>query len=227
MTSIFRRALGDDFDRLHPQLQRRLGFASADGTALVGTGVMDEVWRGPSFATPFLALGTLRHVLFPERGRDVPFTIENYAYRDGFGRETVTFVRTFELPGGRRRRFDATMVYSERRRCIVDYLGTHQHLAVDLQLRVDDRGGLHIRSGQQRFREGMLDVRCPSVLTGTAEVHEWFDDASDAFRIEVGVTSPRFGPLFGYRGSFTARYLDTARAPVPAAVRPLREEARE
>ncbi len=50
--------------------------------------------------------------------------IENHAYVDRFGRETVTFNRTFELPQ-RRRRFVATMVHSERRGGVVDYLGTH------------------------------------------------------------------------------------------------------
>jgi hypothetical protein len=60
----------------------------------------------------------------------VPFTIENYAYRDPLGRETVTWVRTFETT--KRRRFDAYMIWSEQRGRIVDYLGTHQHLAVDL-----------------------------------------------------------------------------------------------
>ena len=48
----------------------------------------------------------------------VPFTIENYAYRDRLGRETVTWVRTFETT--KRRRFDANMIWSEGRQCIVD-----------------------------------------------------------------------------------------------------------
>lgn len=34
-----------------------------------------------------------------------------------------------------------------------------------------------------------------------------------------------FGPLFGYRGRFTIRFVDTGTAPVPATVRPLRENA--
>lgn len=55
--------------------------------------------------------------------------IENYAYRDPPGRETVTWLRTFRTR--RRRRFDAYMIYSARRGRVVDYLGTHQHLAVD------------------------------------------------------------------------------------------------
>lgn len=224
MTSIFERALGADFERLHPQLRRRFGFASADGVATIGSGAMERVWRGGVMTVPFLWLGTARHVLFPETGAGVPFVIENYAYVDGFGRETVTFVRTFELPGGRRRRFDATMVYDPARGRVVDYLGTRQHLAVDLELSVDLRGGLHIRSGEQRFREGRLDFRCPRLLSGSAHLHEWYDDERGQFRINVQVTNRWFGPLFGYHGAFTVDYFEPAK--VPGSVKPLREEIR-
>ena len=224
MTSIFELALGSDFARLHPELQRRFGFASADETACTGSGVMDEVWRGPAYTVPFLALGAQRNVLFPERGRGIPFTIENYAYLDSFGRETVTFNRAFEVARGRRRRFDATMVYNAERGTIVDYLGTHQHVAVDLELRVDDRGGLRIRTARQRIRERALDLRLPESLSAIAELHEWYDERLSRFRIEVRVANPRFGPVFGYRGTFTATYSQAATA--PASARPLREDAR-
>lgn len=222
MTSVFEHALGDDFDRLHPELQRRFGVDGTRDQGCVGTGVMDRVWRGGAFTAPFLHFGTLRHVLFPETGDDVPFTIENYAYPDTYGRPTLTFVRTFEVRPHRRRRFDATMVYQPGRNVIVDYLGTHQHLAVDLDVSVDSAGGLHIRSGAQTFRGG---VACPPWLSGEATVHEWWDASSSRFRIQVTVTSRKFGPLFGYYGSFTVSYVPSG-APVPAAVRPLRENPR-
>jgi hypothetical protein len=77
------------------------------------------------------------------------FTVRNYAYLDPYGRETVTWIRNFATHHPRR--FDAYMIYSKERGCIVDYLGTHQHLAVDIHLSVDDRGGLRLRSGAQRF----------------------------------------------------------------------------
>jgi Domain of unknown function (DUF4166) len=83
MTSIYREALGADFERHHPKMQ----------------------WR--------------------------------YAYVDRFGRGTGTWVRRFHFPR-RTRTFDATMIYSKRRDTIVDYVGTHQHLAVDLHCWVDD-----------------------------------------------------------------------------------------
>lgn len=229
MSSVFAQALDLDLDRLHPQLQRRFGFSSDDHVACVGTGVMQRVWRGSPALTPCLRLGATRNLLFPETGTDVPFTIENYAYRDGFGRETLTFVRTFELRPGRRRRFDATMVFSPERGRVVDYLGTHQHVAADLDLHVDRDGALVIRSGGFRFYEGRVGVRLPRALAADALVRESYDDAAGCFRIHVEVRNAVVGPVFGYDGSFTVRYLDldaVAGGEVPSAVKPYREECR-
>ena len=224
--SIYRRALGADFDRLHPQIQRRFGLSSEDGVAQIGTGVMEGVWRGPVWTVPFLRLGSWRRILVTGKGQDIPFTISNYAYVDSFGRETVTWSRRFEM-GGRELPFDATMIWSERRGRIVDYLGTHQHLAVDIDLEVDSGGGLRLRSGEQRFYERRVAFRFPMALSGVADVHEWWDDAEGRFRIQVEVRNRRFGPLFGYRGWFQIEERHCSPEEVPADVRPVREERRE
>jgi hypothetical protein len=230
MTSIYQRALREEFARLHPEIQRRFGFSSCDGIASVGHGVMEEIWRGPLYTLPFLYIGTWRRIMFPEQGRDVPFTIENYAYRDSYGRETLTWVRTFHLggSGGRQRRFDATMIYSEQRARIVDYLGSHQHLAVDIDLAVDEKTrGLCLRSGAQRFYEGVVGFPFPMVLSGYADVCEWFDEATLKFRIEVDVRNRLWGRLFGYRGWFDVEWRRCGPDQIPAHVKPLREERRE
>ena len=119
------------------------------------------------------------------------------------------------------------MVYSKTRGRIVDYLGTHQHLAVDLELSVDDRGGLRLRSGQQRFYEGPIAFTFPLIFSGVAEVCEWFDDRAGRFRIEVNVTNRQWGPLFGYRGAFDVEWRRTTPGDIPPDVRPRREERRE
>ncbi|MEV2250176.1 DUF4166 domain-containing protein [Streptomyces sp. NPDC050147] len=224
-SSIFRTVMGAEFDRLHPQLQRRFSVGLASGEACTGRGVMDRVWHGGGFVKPFLALGGTRNILVPRAGRHVPFTIENVPYVDTFGRETVSFVRTFDLPG-RSRRFDAQMVLGPRGDRILDYLGTHQHLASDLHLRAEPDGSLLIRSGEHRFREGPVDVRVPGLIGGDAEVRESYDDATGRFRIRVRVVNRYFGPLFGYEGSFTAEYADVRGRDVRPGLRPLREEAR-
>jgi hypothetical protein len=225
MRSIYEQALGADFNRLHPQIQKRFGFSSRDGLAAIGTGVMENLWHGRPYTLPFLYVGTWRRIMFPESARGVPFTIENYAYRDDLGRETVTWIRTFQTR--RPRRFDAYMIYSAQRRRIVDYLGTHQHLAVDIQLSVDDQGGLCLVSGEQRFYEGPLAFRFPMFFSGVASVREWYDDTPGKFRIDVNVSNKTWGPLFGYHGAFDVEWKRVPAGGVPAGVRPRREEPRE
>jgi hypothetical protein len=221
--SIYQRAMGAEFAKLHPKIQQRFGLTSEAHVAAIGTGVMERLWHGAAYTLPFLYVGTWRSIMFPEQGRDVPFTIENFAYRDALGRETVTWVRTFRTI--RPRRFDAYMIWSEARGRIVDYLGNHQHLAVDLELSVTDKGGLQIRSGEQRFYEGLVGFKFPQFFSGVADVCEWYDDEAQCFRIEVNVANRRWGPLFGYSGRFQVEWIESTEA--PARILPKRTEARE
>jgi hypothetical protein len=226
LTSIYQEALGDEFERLHPKLQWRFGFSSADGVCQVGSGVMDRVWRGRFWTLPFLFLGSTRRVLFPSRGRNVPFTISNYAYVDDFGRETVTWSRRFKMKH-KIRAFDATMILSEERGVVIDYLGTHQHLAVDIHCSVDDTGAMCIRTGDMRFYERALGFTFPMLFAGVAVVREWWDEPTATFRIDVNVANRVFGPLFGYHGSFTVVERPCLPSEVPLDVKPVHEERRE
>lgn len=226
MTSMFERALGaEEFARLHPMLQKRFGVGLDVGYACVGTGTMSSIRRGPWWTAPFLQIGRLRNILIPDQGVNVPFRVENYPYRDALGRETVTFVREYSI-AGHERRFDATMIYSEGLGRIVDYLGTHQHLAVDLELAVERDGSLHLRSDAQRFYEGpLIAFRFPMLFSGRADLHERFDDASGVYRISLEVRNRFFGFLFGYDGEFTCEF--PAATDAPARLKPVRTEARE
>lgn len=224
--SMFARAMGDDFDRLHPMLQRRFGVSLVGGYACVGQGVMTRIRRGPWWTVPFLHIGRIRNILAPFAGESVPFTVENYPYRDPFGRETVTFVRTFDYPDrpGRPGRFDATMILGHDGQ-IVDYLGTHQHLAVDLELSAETDGSLRLRSEAQRFYAGPVAFRFPMLFSGRADLRESFDDASGEYVIRLEVHNHVFGFLFGYEGRFTCEF-PPAEAP-PARILPVTHERRE
>ncbi|MBM9463084.1 DUF4166 domain-containing protein [Aeromicrobium sp. YIM 150415] len=215
--SIFRQALGDAFGELHPAMQRR--FALVPGQRSIGRGVMSRIWRGPAYMTPFLALGAGRHLLFPESGTEIPFTIENCGYGDAFGREAVSFVRTFEVAPGLRRRFDAAMVLDPERG-IVDFLGTHHHVAAALELEVRD-GGLELSSTAQSIALGRW-WPLPAWATGHARVRESYDESSGQYVIAVRVDHPLCGPIFGYEGRFTAEF-DTG--PPPTSLLPTRERS--
>lgn len=221
MTSIFERAMGADFARLHPMLQRRFGVGLDAGYACVGRGTMSRIRRGPWWTVPFLQFGRLRNILVPDVGENVPFAIHNYPYRDPLGRETVTFVREYAI-AGRRRRFDATMIAAGGR--VVDYLGTHQHLVVDLDLTAEPDGSLLLRSGPQRFYEGPFGFRFPMLFSGYATLRERFDDASGEFVVSLEVHNRRFGLLFGYDGRFTCEFIQATDA--PAELKPRRHERR-
>ncbi|AWP27091.1 DUF4166 domain-containing protein [Paenibacillus glucanolyticus] len=225
MTSIYEQALGAQFQKLHPKIRERFGFNSKDNIASIGEGIMEEIWHAPWAVLP-LYIGTMRHIMFPNRGMGIPFRIENYAYQDEWGRETVTWCRSFDFPGIRRR-FDATMIYSSQRSRVVDYLGNQQHLAVDLAISASANGGIRIQSSEQRFYEGILRFRFPRCLTGTADVCEWYEERDECYRISVQVNNPILGPVFRYKGSFQARTISLNGQPVPSHVKPLRTEVRE
>jgi hypothetical protein len=222
--SIIEEVLGADFERLHPRVQERFRINSESGKGAIARGVMERVWRGPMYTVPFLKVGTWRNIMFPEQGENVPFTLENWAYVDSFGRETIAWLRRFELGDGRR--FDAYMVRDANRNIIVEYQGTHQHLAVDVYLSVTENGGLKLLSGAQRFYEGRLSFRYPSLFTGAATVSTWFDEALGMHRIEAVVRNKVWGRIFGFAGVFDVEWVDVEVGQVPDGVRPLREEAR-
>lgn len=163
MTSIFEKALGSDFQRLHPIMRRRFSIGLESGQACIGQGVMTVIRHAPWWTVPFLHLGGLRNILIPDAGSAVAFTIENYPYRDPFGRETITFVRQYTL-GRRPRRFDATMILEHGR--VVDYLGTHQRLAVDLDPMMPRHGGNQFATspGPRGMRVAHSPCRSPGTM---------------------------------------------------------------
>ena len=120
-----------------------------------------------------------------------------------------------------------TFVHSSRRGQIVDFMGTYQHLAVDIDLAVAPNGGLRLFGRAQRFYEGPIAFPLPMLFSGRADVCEWYDDAESRYRIEVVVYNRTWGRLFGYTGWFEADFFDVKAEGVPAHVKPLGEERRE
>ncbi len=178
--------------------------------------------------TPFLRLGAMRSVMFPETGKNVAFTVQNYAYVDSFGRETLTWTRTFEFdPPDPPRRFDETLVFSDKRGCAVVYAGTHQHLAVDLDLSVDDDGAFRLRTLGQRLYEWRVGIPIPMLFSGSADVRESYSDSAKRFEVDVNISSPVWGRIFGYGGWFQLEWCDCWPEAIPVDVRPVREERRE
>jgi hypothetical protein len=226
MISIYQKYFGDDFAKLHPKIQERLSLNSEKEIQFRGEGVMKKIWRGGPHTIPALLLGKKQNILFPNTGNNVPFSIENFAYKDSYGREAVAWIRKFNFEK-ETTHFDATMVYSHERDKVIDYLGTHHQIIVDINMQVDDNGGFTINSGFQRFFTKNKTYRIPAFFAGNAIVSEWYDDKNNTFKIKVNVLNKYFGFLFGYEGEFQASFIDCKESEIPHYAKPIRSESRE
>ncbi|WP_227938847.1 DUF4166 domain-containing protein [Alkalihalobacillus deserti] len=220
MISIYEQALGEDYKQLHPQLQKKFGLTSEAKTASICKGVMEEIWGGSSYMYTFLQLGTLKHITFPERGSNIPFTLENYAYQNSFGHECMAWIRKFHFD--KTRHFDATMIYSSKRRGIVDYLGIDQDLITDIDISVLNNGGIRLLSGPLVFYKKGVKIPIPTFFSGIAEAQEWYDEDKEQFHINVEVKNKHFGTIFGYKGTFTIDYF-SCNDEIPEYAKPRRE----
>ncbi len=226
MQSIYKKYLGTQFEALHPKVQERLGLVSNGGIQFLGKGVMKKIKRGGIHTLPALLLGEKQHILFPNTGDNVPFTIENFAYKDRYGREAVAWIRRFYFEN-KTTKFDATMVYNQARNVIVDYLGTQHRIVVDINMKVNQNGGFTIFSNNQKYLADNRSIPIPAFLAGNATVSEWYDEEKDQFKIKVEVTNKYFGFLFGYEGAFEPNFIECSNNELPDYAKPLRSDQRE
>ncbi len=224
MASIIEKALGSEFSKLHPQIQARYVFSSSDSQCAVGIGTMDKIWSGSRLYWPFLAIGSLRNIMSPELGENIPFRIESWAYKDSLGRETLSLNRIFEFP--KPRLFDEYVVEAADSPHLLIYVGSHQHLAVELFVSVSNRGGLNLRSGRQRMFTRFGSVRFPLLLSAEASIHEFYDDVTRRFRIEAKVCNRLLGDVFCATGSFSNSIESVPPDGVPKRVRAIVEQSR-
>ncbi|GIN84907.1 hypothetical protein J6TS2_12930 [Heyndrickxia sporothermodurans] len=226
MRSIYEKVLGEQFQLLHPKLQEKFSLKSIDQCAIISKGVMKEITGGFILLRPLFFLGIKKRIVFPERGENIPFTLENYAYQDSFGRECVVWARTFQFPS-KIRHFDATMIFNAENRKIVDYFGTHHDFISDLELKVTKIGSLRIRSKSQRIIWNGWSIALPAFLRGEAEIVEWFDEYEKVFKIHVKVRNRLVGTLFEYHGSCQTEFVDMPTEKIPCHIKPIKEQARE
>ncbi|WP_336967906.1 DUF4166 domain-containing protein, partial [Bacillus cereus] len=93
MANMYERLLGDTYKNLHPELQKR--YAITEENSFTGEGKMDEIYGGSFFVKFILKITSKFRMFFSERGEEIPFTIQNIAERDEYGRELVRWNRTF------------------------------------------------------------------------------------------------------------------------------------
>ncbi|WP_226021548.1 DUF4166 domain-containing protein [Halomicrobium salinisoli] len=214
MTGVYERALGDAAEDLHPEVRDRYALGPDDDVATVGRGRMD-IERG-TLALPALYPMPVRNLLFPETGRDVPFSVTTAAWRDEAGHEALTTRREFEFDE-QTRRFDSVTVWDAEAERLLDFLGTGGHVVSELHPRVED-GALVVESGRQWARIGGRYVRTPGPMAVDVEVRDRYVESEGHFRVDATVDSTLVGRVLSYRGTFTQE--EREMESVPADLRP-------
>ncbi|KHE70796.1 DUF4166 domain-containing protein [Halobacillus sp. BBL2006] len=200
MQSIYHRALGEDFHKLHPEMQKKYGLTSKQNLMILGQGKMTEIRGTHPLLRPLLTFAAKDHLVFSERGKDVPFTLENYAYEGENGQETVSWIRRFFFPFAIRG-FDAAMRYDEEKNVIIDDLGKSGSFQTELKLHVTAGGGLFMESEDMSWQEKW------QVPGPTTSVYEHYDEDEDAYRVHVHVEHPVFGTMLMYEGAVHTEFL--------------------
>lgn len=197
--SIYQRLLGDDFQKLHPKLQER--YALPLGKPFYAAGTMAKIETGAKWLKPFLALTTKWKFLFPESGKNVPFSIKNTCRTLPTGEEEIYWERAFYFEKVTRH-FNAFMTIDANRGVVKDYLGEPSLFYSDLRFNVTPDGRLHIHSGLQRVVIGRFEIPIPRLLEGVVKVEEGYDETREVFTIQVDIKNRIIGRLMEYKGVF-------------------------
>lgn len=198
MTGLFRRALGESWDDLHPKVRERYGVVADEDREVVGSGEMSRLRRS-TLALPALWLGTFDDFVFPESGTDVPFTITTEAFVDDEGFEALFLRRRFEL--GRTREFVDTLRWNPARNCVTDMFGRRGLMVSDLHFGVEgDRLALSI--GRQWLRVGGRYLPVPGPLAAGGTLYDWYDEETGRYNVAADIENPLIGTVFGYEGEF-------------------------
>jgi len=197
--SIYKKVLVQQFDQLHPMLQKRYEFTT--GAPLKATGIMKFIKGGPKVLYPLFWLGTKCKLLFPEHGVNIPFKITNTPKIGPNGEEQIHWERIFYF-GKKRRYFNALMSFDSERNVIKDYLGEPSYLYSDLVFHVSTDGALKITSKKQRLVLGKVEIPLPKLFQGLATVTEKYCEEKGVYQITVDVRNPLIGQLFAYKGEF-------------------------
>lgn len=193
--------MGNDFNRLHPMLQQRYNLPV--DAVFKASGIMNNIQGGPRWLYPFFRAGIRWKLLFPEQGKDIPFTIKNRAFVGDTGNSQVHWERIFYF-GDKKRYFNALMSLDPERLIIQDYLGEPHLFYSDLALHVTNDGSLTIESLGQRLVLGKIEIPLPRLFQGLATVTERYDDKRALYHIHVTVRNPLIGIVFSYEGTFSA-----------------------
>lgn len=200
-SSPFDAALAGYGPQLPPVFHTQFLAPGEPSTPFKLVGHMDRIWHRPRWLWPAFWLLAQIDALFPETGLMVPASMTVTSYEDASGQYCQTWQRTFWLKP--RRYFNATMLFDPRLGKVVELVGPSGILRVAWDISFHPPVTIEIRAAEIWVRLGPWHVRLPDRLRMHVEAVERADPShNDAIHIQLTISQPPFGPIFGYEGSF-------------------------
>jgi hypothetical protein len=165
-------------------------------------GTMDKVWHRPVWLWPLFWLLAQVDILFPETGMQIPASMQVIGGRDEQHQPYQKWDRVFSF--NRLRYFNAIMAYDQRRQCVVEWLGPWNVIQVAWDIRFQPPTTIRIVTKGCRLIIGGIQLPLlrwfyPQVKATETVV------ANDLIHIDLEVSHPLLGVIFGYDGYFQIR----------------------
>ena len=196
---LFRKILGADWSRLHPDIQRRFASNPAPGKPLLYHGSLVELRASRIgkilglISKPFI-----QGALMPYDDSDVPVDIQVYGKP---GSPHIYKQRIYRLNGRKPIRFTSYMAESERGD-VLEYVGLG--LGMKLRLHVDG-GDLHFTSDGYFWDVLGWRMPLPALLTPGTTYLRHCNEAPNRFNIRIEIRHALFGTTFVQAGVFQER----------------------
>jgi hypothetical protein len=205
MDSPFDLALGPYRDTLPAAFKKQYLISVDSGCIAVFDGISDRIWHRPRWLWPLFWVLAHFNILFPETGTNIPATMKITGGRDRFGQPYHNWDRIFSF--ARPRYFNAVMAYDIRRQCVVEHFTSMNLLSMTWEISFYAPARLEIITSTCRLNLGALQIPLHRLFHPHVRVVESALD-EDNIRVELVMSHPLLGDIFGYSGNYTVKILD-------------------
>jgi hypothetical protein len=194
---LFKKILGPEWRRLHPEIQARFDKNPTPGRPLHYTGRLTELTCSRlgrvlgHTSRPFI-----QSALIPYNDRDVPVDIQVYSKPDC---PSIFKQRIYRLNGRKPIMFTSFMTEGPRGE-VFEYVG--MGLGMQLKLSVVD-GNLHFESDGYFWQLFGVRIPLPGLITPGKTFLRHRNNSANQFDIRIEIRHPLFGTTFTQAGVFS------------------------
>jgi hypothetical protein len=191
---LLQRALGDDWQKLPPVIQRHYQLSDTESSCTVVNGTMRINY--PTFIKPVLVIARLMGALIDLKGEGMQVSVKKWVTDSS---STLYWRRTIQAPDGRGTVFASRMEYQHGNQ-LIEFVG----FGFGIRLNVfAENKQLVYRSNGHLWRCGFVTIPIPDILfLGHATIIERpIDD--DKFVLDFKINHPLFGQTYEYGGVFS------------------------